>query len=55
MRNLYVLGRATQLEGFPVPADCMLQAIEKRAKPELLDASLQAFEKGLNFYQKTTD
>jgi len=55
MRNLYVLGRATQLEGFPVPVDCMLQAIEKRAKPELLDVSHQAFEKGLNFYQKTTD
>jgi len=55
MRNLYVLGRATQLEDFPVPVDCMLQSIEKRAKPALLEPSRRAFEKGLNFYPKTTD
>jgi len=55
MRNLYVLGRATKLEDFPVPADCMLQAIEKTAKPELQNASRRAFEKGVNFCQKTTD
>ena len=49
MRNLYVLGRASELEGFPVPADCIQQAIEKRARPNLLEASHQAFVKGLEF------
>ena len=49
MRNLYVLGRASELEGFPVPTDCIQQAIEKRARPNLLEASHQAFVKGLEF------
>ena len=49
MRNLYVLGRTTGLENFPVPVACILQAIEKMAGPKLLVASRKAFEKGANF------
>ncbi len=49
MRNLYVLGRTTEFENFPVPADCIEQAIEKMAKPELLKMSRQAFIRGVNF------
>jgi len=46
MRNLYVLGRTTGLEGFPVPVDCLQQAIEQVARPGQVEASCQAFEKG---------
>ncbi len=49
MRNLYVLGRATELQDFPVPVDCILQAIKKMARPKLLETSCQAFEKGANY------
>jgi len=49
MRNLYVLGRACELEGFPVPVACIRQAIEKMAKPKLLEASRQAFAMGTDF------
>ena len=49
MRNLYILGRTSELENFPVPVDCILQAIEKMARPALLEASRQAFAKGVNF------
>jgi indolepyruvate ferredoxin oxidoreductase beta subunit len=49
MRNLYVLGRASKLNDFPVPVDCIQQAIEKMARPKLLEASCRAFEKGVNF------
>jgi len=49
MRNLYVLGRATDLEGFPVPVDCIQQAIRNMAKPQLTETSIQTFDKGVNF------
>jgi len=49
MRNLYVLGRASELEGFPVPVACIRQAIDKMAKPKLLEASHQAFAMGTDF------
>lgn len=49
MRNLYVLGRASKLEGFPVPDECVLQAIEKMARPERLNESRQAFTDGAGF------
>lgn len=49
MRNLYVLGRATKLEGFPVPGSCIQQAIEKMTKPQLMEVSCQAFLEGCNF------
>ena len=49
MRNLYVLGRTSEFEGFPVPADCIQQAIEEMAKPKLKDVSRQAFIQGVNF------
>ena len=49
MRNLYVLGRASNLEEFPVPAESIKKAIEKMARPELHDASRQAFLSGVGF------
>jgi indolepyruvate ferredoxin oxidoreductase beta subunit len=49
MRNLYVLGRASKLEDFPVPVDCLLQAVEKMARPKLQAESRQAFLNGINF------
>ena len=50
MRNLYVLGRASDLEGFPVPVECIQQAIEKMAKPALVEASREAFLSGVDFH-----
>jgi len=49
MRNLYVLGRASDLEDFPVPVECIQQAIENMAKPVLLEASREAFLSGVDF------
>ncbi len=49
MRNLYVLGRASSLKGFPVPVICIQQAIEKMARPKLLETSRQAFLSGVDF------
>lgn len=49
MRNLYVLGRTSELEDFPVPVECIRQTIEDIARPKLLEASRQAFAKGVNF------
>jgi len=49
MRNLYVLGRASGLKGFPVPAACIQKAIEKMTRPNLLEASRQAFMSGVDF------
>ncbi len=49
MRNLYILGRTSELDNFPVPVDCIRLAIEKMARPALLEASREAFVKGVNF------
>jgi len=49
MRNLYVLGRASNLEEFPIPAESIKKAIEKMARPAQLDASRQAFTSGVGF------
>jgi hypothetical protein len=49
MRNLYVLYRASKLNDYPVPVDCIQQVIEKMARPKLLEASYRAFENGVNF------
>jgi len=50
MRNLYVLGRASHLKDFPVPVESIQQAIESMAKPELVEASREAFLNGVDFY-----
>ena len=50
MRNLYVLGRASGLEDFPVPVACIQEAIEKMARPKLLEASREALLSGVNFH-----
>lgn len=47
MRNLYVLGRASKLQDFPVPVECIEQAIVKMARPEQLETSRQAFLSGV--------
>ena len=52
MRNLYVLGRASDLKEFPVPVESIQQAIEKMAKPTLIDASRKAFLNGVDFYKE---
>jgi hypothetical protein len=46
---LYVLDRTSELEDFPVPVDYLQQIIEEIARPKLLEASRQAFAKGVNF------
>jgi len=51
MRNLYVLGRASDLKDFPVPVECIQQALEKMAKPALLEASREAFLSGVDFQE----
>ena len=50
MRNLYVLGRASDLKDFPVPVESIQQAIEKMAKPALVEASREAFLSGVDFH-----
>jgi len=50
MRNLYVLGRASDLKDFPVPVECIRQAIEKMAKPALVEASRETFLSGVDFH-----
>ena len=52
MRNLYVLGRASELKGFPVPVESIQQAIEKMAKPTLVEASREAFLGGVDFHSE---
>ena len=49
MRNLYVLGRTAELKDFPIPTDCIHQAIEKVARLKMKQASCQAFFMGVAF------
>ncbi|NQU05445.1 MAG: 2-oxoacid:acceptor oxidoreductase family protein [Calditrichaeota bacterium] len=48
LRNTYILGRATQLEGFPIPSDVIEQVIGKTAKAKYKDDSVGAFRLGMN-------
>lgn len=48
LRNVYILGRATTLEGFPIPTDCIEQALMNVAKPKYLEDSLTAFRLGVD-------
>jgi indolepyruvate ferredoxin oxidoreductase beta subunit len=50
MRNLYILGRACALQEFPVPVTNIQNALEKIARPILLDASHKAFASGVDFH-----
>jgi len=54
MRNLYVLGRTSSLDEFPVSVACIKEAIEKMAKPDRVDESCRAFAKGIDFHISET-
>lgn len=46
LRNIYMLGRATNLDVFPIQAEFIEQAIEKIAREEYRSDSLEAFRLG---------
>ncbi len=48
LRNTYILGRAVQLEGFPVPYASIEKAIENTAKAGYEEESVRAFQLGRN-------
>ncbi|MDP2647173.1 MAG: 2-oxoacid:acceptor oxidoreductase family protein [Desulfobacterales bacterium] len=45
-RNIYVLGRATRFDDFPLPPDAIEKAIEKVSKPAFREANVNLFRKG---------
>ncbi len=45
-RNVYVLGKACNLEGFPLSADVIERAVENTAKKKYRDETLTAFRLG---------
>ncbi|MCF7810256.1 2-oxoacid:acceptor oxidoreductase family protein [bacterium] len=48
LRNVYLLGRAVSLEDFPIPVESIETAIKATAREKYLDASIEAFQLGLN-------
>jgi len=48
LRNTYILGIATQLDGFPVPYKHIEKAIEHIAKSKHKEDSVKAFQLGIN-------
>jgi indolepyruvate ferredoxin oxidoreductase beta subunit len=50
LRNIYILGRATTLEDFPLSADNIEAAIRTTAGKKYFDESLEAFRLGKNTY-----
>jgi len=49
LRNVYLLGRSTSLDGFPVPPESIVEAIKNTARPGMSDFSLMAFKLGRDF------
>lgn len=47
LRNTYILGRATQLDGFPIPYAYLEKAIENSAKAKYRKESVRAFRLGM--------
>ena len=47
LRNTYILGRATQLDGFPIPYAYLEKAIENSAKAKYREESVRAFQLGM--------
>jgi len=46
VRNLFVLGKLSEEETFPIPGQYLVQAIENIVKPGSMQASLQAYKAG---------
>ncbi|MFH1321355.1 MAG: 2-oxoacid:acceptor oxidoreductase family protein [Bacteroidota bacterium] len=49
LRNIFVLGRASLLNAFPIQAKHIKQAIAAIAKPEIKEKSIKAFRSGRKF------
>ena len=49
LRNIYILGRATALEGFPIPFKSLEESIRRSAKEKYRDESLKALRLGKEF------
>jgi len=47
LRNTYILGRATSLDGFPIPYAYIEKAIENSSKAKYRDESVRAFQMGM--------
>ena len=47
-RNLYILGKATNLDGFPLPVDSLEKAIADMSKSQLRDESVRVFRLGVD-------
>lgn len=48
MRNIFILGKASMEEGFPVGPDCLERAIRKIAKPDRIETTLKVFREAQN-------
>lgn len=48
LRNIYILGRAVQLDGFILTVDSIEKAIESNAKAKYIEESIKAFQLGVN-------
>jgi len=46
VRNLFVLGKLSKEEAFPIPGQYLVKAIENIVKPGSMQASLQAYKAG---------
>lgn len=52
LRNMFVLGVASEIDGFPLSAEIIRKAINKNVASHNLETTLQAFELGRNFITK---
>ena len=48
VRNLYVLGKLSREKVFPIPYECLIEAIHNIVTPDFVTASLRTFELGRN-------
>jgi len=49
LRNVYILGRAATLEGFPLPVAAIEETLERRAKKGTVEEAKLTFRMGLEF------
>lgn len=52
LRNVYLIGVATMIPGFPIDGEAVRRAITHVANEHSKAASLEAFERGRNYYSK---
>lgn len=50
LRNVFLMGVATEISGFPIDASAVRRAINNIANAHNKEASLDAFEQGRNYY-----